>query len=118
MTLEELRSRLEELDEARRVAEVEIMALQRSQERAEKLEKDLDAVLASLSDLLPTALDSMTGEERNTVYRMLHMEITPSPEGYETTGVFCAPGPTPGCWSRASGCEPRVPRPPETPHPL
>jgi site-specific DNA recombinase len=95
MSLEELRSRIEELDEVRRVAEVEVAALQRSQERAEELENDLDAVLASLSGLLPEALDGLTGEDRNTVYRMLKIEITPTAEGYETTGVFRSLRPMP-----------------------
>jgi hypothetical protein len=95
MTLEELRSKIDELDEIRRVAEVEVAALRHSQEQVEELEKDLDAVLASLADFIPEALDSLTGEERNRVYRMLHIQITLTPEGYETTGVFRTSEPTP-----------------------
>jgi hypothetical protein len=41
---------------------------------------------------IPEALDNLTGEERNRVYRMLRLEIKPTPDGYETTGVFFAEG--------------------------
>jgi hypothetical protein len=115
MTLEELRSRIEELDEIRRIAEVEVAALRHSQEQVEELEQALDAGLDSLSDILPAALDSLTGEERNKVYRMLHIQITPTPEGYETTGVFRTSEPTPVYWSPASGCGRPGLRPPGTP---
>jgi DNA repair exonuclease SbcCD ATPase subunit len=94
MTLEELASRLEELEDARKVAEAKIAALQRSQKRTEELKEDREAVLASLTDLVPQALDSLTGEERNKLYRMLRMEITPTPEGFNATGVFCSTKPT------------------------
>ena len=38
---------------------------------------------------MPESLDKLTGEERNKVYRMLRLEITPTPEGYEVRGAFC-----------------------------
>jgi hypothetical protein len=34
-------------------------------------------------------LDGLTGDDRNKVYRMLRLEVTPTPEGYEVTGAFC-----------------------------
>ena len=49
MTLGELRSRLEDLDEARRLLESEVAALRRSEQRATQLEEDGDALLASLA---------------------------------------------------------------------
>jgi hypothetical protein len=88
MTLEELASRLKELDEARRAADAEVAALRCSGERVKELEKDREAVLATLTSLVPEALDELSGEERNRLYRILRLEIVPTPEGYETTGVF------------------------------
>jgi hypothetical protein len=41
---------------------------------------------------IPEALDNLTGEERNRVYRMLRLEIKPTPDGYETAGVFLQKG--------------------------
>ncbi len=96
MTLDELRSRLEELDELHKVAETELATFRRFQERAEELEKDRDAVLASLASRVPEALDTISGEGRNRHYRTLRMKITPTLHGFDVTGVFCSLGPTPG----------------------
>jgi site-specific DNA recombinase len=95
MTLDELRLRLEELDDARSGIEAEMTALWRSQKRAEELEKNRDAVIASLEASIPNALDALSGEERNRLYRMLRIEVTPSSEGFEATGVFGVLEPTP-----------------------
>jgi hypothetical protein len=92
MTLEELRSMLGELDGARRAAEAEIAVLKRSRERAEELERDKDAALASLAGLVPDELDDLTGEERNALYRMLRLRVTPTPEGYVAAGVLMSAG--------------------------
>src|ERR671917_7234 len=64
MTLEELASKLAKLEETRRTAEAELEAL-------------------------PEALDSLSGEERTRVYRMLQLEVRPDREGYEVSGVLC-----------------------------
>jgi site-specific DNA recombinase len=95
MTLDELRSRLEELDEARATAESEIEALRSYRRRAEELENDREAVLASLAEMIPEALDDLSGEERNRLYRMLRLTVTPVADGFEASGVFCSAGPTP-----------------------
>ena len=92
MTLEELRSRLGELDGARRAAEAEIAAFKRSRERAVELERDTDAALTSLAGLVPDELDNLTGGERNALYRMLRLRVTPTPEGYDATGVLMSAG--------------------------
>ena len=95
MTLEELRLRLEELDEARKAAEAELTTLRRSQERTMELKRDRDAVSASLARRALRSLDTLSGEGRNRLYRTLRMEITPTPKGFDVTGVFCTLGPTP-----------------------
>jgi len=90
MTLEELGAKLTQLEEARRHAEREIMALKDFQERVEKLEEDRDALLESMASAVPEALDDLTGEERNKVYRMLRLEVTPTAEGFAVTGALRA----------------------------
>jgi site-specific DNA recombinase len=95
MTLEELAARLEELDDTGKVLEAELASLERSQQKAKELENDRDALVASLSASIPEALDNLTGEEINTVYRKLRLRLIPSEEGYEATGVLCTLGPTP-----------------------
>ena len=89
MTLEELGAKLESLEETRRVAERELVASGDSLRRAEELEADRDALLESYAEMVPDALDELSGAERNTVYRMLRLEVKPSAEGFEVTGAFC-----------------------------
>ena len=48
-----------------------------------------DDLLGYMSEAVPKGLESLTGEERNKLYRMLRLEVTPSSEGYEVKGVFC-----------------------------
>src|SRR5215217_5978978 len=88
MTLKELGSKLSELDEMRHHAERELSALQDHQERVEQLEEDRDALIKEMAETAPDGLDSLAGEERNKVYRMLRLEVTPTPEGYSITGAL------------------------------
>jgi site-specific DNA recombinase len=81
MTLAELGSKLEELESTRRMAEAEIAALAAHEERAEELERDRDALLELYAGAVPEALDRLDGEERNRIYRMLRLEITPQVDG-------------------------------------
>jgi site-specific DNA recombinase len=95
MTLEELAERLEELEDTRKVLEADLVSLERSQQKAKELDNDRDAVVASLAASIPNALDNLTGEEINTVYRKLRLRLIPSEDGYDATGVLCTLGPTP-----------------------
>jgi hypothetical protein len=89
MTLEELGSKLRELDSTRRTAERELATLRGRRQCVEELEQDRDALLESMAGMLPEALDALTGEEKNRIYRMLRLEVTPSTEGYEVSGALC-----------------------------
>ena len=90
MTLDELGAKLTQLDAVRRHAESEIAALKGFQSRVEALEEDRDALIESMSEMVPEALDDLTGEERNKIYRMLRLEVTPTAEGYVVTGALRA----------------------------
>jgi site-specific DNA recombinase len=91
MTLEELGTKLKELDNSRRTAVRELAALKGHQRRLEELEKDRDTLLESMAGMVPAALDGLTGEERSRVYRMLRLEVTPTAEGYDVSGALCTP---------------------------
>jgi site-specific DNA recombinase len=93
MTLEELGSKLAKLEEIRRVAEAELRALDAREERVRELEADRDALLASYAEVVPEALDELSGEERMRVYEMVQLEVKPDPEGYEVSGAFCSSRP-------------------------
>jgi len=92
MTFEELGSKLQELDDARRLAQAELEALTRHQEHIEQLEKDREALIESMAEMVPDALKDLTPQERNKIYRMLRLEVTPFEEGYEVSGAFCSSG--------------------------
>jgi site-specific DNA recombinase len=93
MTLEELGSKLAKLEETRRVAEAELAALDAREERVRELEADRDALLDSYAEVVPEALDSISGKERMRVYEMLQLEVKPDPEGYEVSGALCSKRP-------------------------
>ena len=88
MTLGELASKLEGLEETRKVAQAELAALGTREKTVSQLERDRDALLESWSAMVPEALESLAGEERNKVYRMLRLEVTPTPGGFEVTGAL------------------------------
>ncbi len=88
MTLGELGSKLESLEETRRLARAELAALRARVARTEELERDRDALLESWADALPEALDGLTGQERNKVYKMLRLEVTPTADGFGATGAL------------------------------
>ena len=89
MTLEELGRMLKDLEETRKLAEAELASAAARRDRMEGLERDRDDLLSYMSDAVPEGLEGLTGEERNKLYRMLRLEVTPSSEGYEVKGVFC-----------------------------
>jgi site-specific DNA recombinase len=89
MTLEELGAKLRELDNTRRAAERELAVLKDHQRRVENLEQDRDALLEDMTAMVPEALDSLTGEEKNRIYQMLRLEVTPTAEGYDLSGALC-----------------------------
>jgi hypothetical protein len=95
MTLEELASRLEELEATRKGIEAELEAVKRSQQKVMELQRDREAVLTSLAGSIPEALDKLTGEEINKVYRKLRLRVVPSEQGFDATGVLCTLEPTP-----------------------
>jgi hypothetical protein len=95
MTLDELREKLGALDEVRETARRELAALDDRRERLEELERDRDALIERYAAMVPEALGGLTGEERNTLYRMLRLQVVPTSEGLALSGVFCDPEPTP-----------------------
>ena len=88
MSLEELGSMLKELEETRKLAETELVNLATRRNRVEELEQDRDDLLGHLTSVVPEGLKELSGEERNRLYRMLRLEVRPSPEGYEVKGAF------------------------------
>jgi site-specific DNA recombinase len=89
ITLDELRSRLAELEETRAMAERELNNLRNRQEYVCELERDRDALLDKLEGVAPEALDALAPEERHQVYKMLHLKVIANLDGsYEVSGAF------------------------------
>jgi hypothetical protein len=89
MTLEELGSKLRELHNTRTTAERELATLRGRRQRVEELEQDRDALLESMAEMVPDALDALTGEEKNRIYWKLRLEVTPTTGGYDVSGALC-----------------------------
>jgi nucleoid-associated protein EbfC len=75
MKLEELRSRLETLEETRESARRELAELASWPKRLQALERDKELLLESYAARAPEALDSLGPEERRTVYSMLGLRV-------------------------------------------
>jgi site-specific DNA recombinase len=80
MTLEELRSRLDALEETRESARGELAALASWRESLEAFERDKVVLLQSYTTRAPEALDSLGPEERRTVYSMLGLRVDALPD--------------------------------------
>jgi hypothetical protein len=89
MTLEELRSRLEALEETRESARRELAELASWHERLQALERDKELLLDSYATRAPEALDSLGPEERRTVYSMLGLRVDAlSDKSLRISGAF------------------------------
>jgi predicted nucleic acid-binding Zn-ribbon protein len=80
MTLEELRSRLDALEETRESARRELVALASWRENLRALERDKELLLESYATRAPEALDNLGPEERRTVYSMLGLRVDALPD--------------------------------------
>jgi len=92
ITLDELRTKLSDLEETRSVALAELEALRSRREQIERLEDDAHVLLKHFAWMVPETLDNLTSEERHSIYRMLRLKGVVSADGsVEVTGVFGGP---------------------------
>jgi chromosome segregation ATPase len=80
-TLEELRMKLNVLEETRKVVRAELDALASRSERVAAIERDAEAVVRDYIGLMPEALRTMAPEERHRVYKMLRLKVLVYPDG-------------------------------------
>ena len=81
-------SKLKGLEETRKLARAELAALKAREERVSELGADRDTLIESWSARVPEYLDGITGNQRNQVYRMLRLKVSPAEKGYKVTGAF------------------------------
>ena len=89
MGLSELKERLAELDEEREAAEEALEALKLKRSRLEALEQDAETLLTSYANMVPERMDALSPEERQHVYKMMHLKVyTYAGGGTELDGIF------------------------------
>jgi hypothetical protein len=104
ITFEELREKLAGLEEARKVAEEELKALEAKRSRLEQLEHDKETVLDAYAAMAPEALDTLTSEERQRLYKILRLEVL-VPERGPVEASFGASADTVGLGVRSAKTE-------------
>jgi DNA repair exonuclease SbcCD ATPase subunit len=80
MTLDELMSRLDTLEQTRETAQRELAALRSRSESLKSLERDKEQLLESYGTLAPEALGALDPEECRTVYSMLGLCVEALPD--------------------------------------
>ena len=84
---DELREKLFELDEQKKLAEREIDALQEKEQRLDQMRRDKDDLLNDLVAMTPRLIDELPSEEKLRVYEMLGLRVTSEEDGtLEITG--------------------------------
>ena len=87
--LDELKAKLQVLNEARETARRELAALAGKRERLEAMERDRDRILESYAALAPEALEALSPEERRKVYGILDLTVEPLADGgLQISGAF------------------------------
>jgi len=81
INLDELRTKLNTIEETHEVAERELRRLKDKREEIASLEKDKEALLESYASMAPEALASLTPKERHRVYGMLRLKVTAHSDG-------------------------------------
>jgi hypothetical protein len=90
LTYEELGEKLAALEETRSLARQELESLQGRRERLESLKRNREAVLEACANVTVEALEGLSPEERNKLYKILKLRVVIHDDGTpEVSGVFC-----------------------------
>ena len=82
---------MKQIEQARKIAQEELAALEERSHRLEELEHDRDTLLELYAGMVPEALDSLGPEERHRIYKMIRLKVLAYPEArLEVSGVLGA----------------------------
>ncbi len=81
ISLDDLKTRLAELDEERKLAKRELATLKDTREYIDELERDAEAVLEEQVRMTPEALDTLAPEERHQFYKLLRLKVVAYADG-------------------------------------
>jgi site-specific DNA recombinase len=89
ITFDELRAKLEALEEARQTARRELAAIEGRTNLLQALERDRDTLLKNYAEIMPEALDALEPEEHHHIYNMLRLRAVAFPDGaLEVSGAL------------------------------
>jgi hypothetical protein len=89
ITFDELRQRLVQLEETRKVADWELSNLQYRRERIAQLEVAKTRLVEDFAGIMPEAVETVTGETRQRIYNLLRLKVTTGVEGdVEVSGAI------------------------------
>jgi len=89
LTYEELGAKLAALEETRSLARRELESLKDRRERLESLKLDREVLLQAYADVTVEALEGLSPEERNKLYKTLKLRVVIHDDGTpEVSGVF------------------------------
>jgi septal ring factor EnvC (AmiA/AmiB activator) len=89
LDFEELRTKLEALEETRDAARRELAALGDRRERLVEMERNRDTLMKRYVGMVPETLDALTPEERHRIYKLLKLTVSLLPDGtLEVSGAL------------------------------
>ena len=90
LTFGELAEKLAALEVTRDLARRELQALNSRRERLEDLKRDREAVLDAYAGVTAEALERLTAENRNKLYKILKLRVVVRDDGTpEVSGALC-----------------------------
>jgi site-specific DNA recombinase len=84
ITFNELRERLEGLEEAKKTAHGELESISLHRQRLEELERSAEDLVRQYAAIVPESLDAISPEEKHQIYKTLKMRVLVNVEGTVT----------------------------------
>jgi hypothetical protein len=81
ITTEQFRAKSAELEETRAAAEGQLEAARSRLTRLEDIERSKEALISRYAALVPQALIELTSEEKNRIYKMMHLQVLAQRDG-------------------------------------
>ncbi len=103
VTTEQFRAKSEQLQEARAAAEDQLEAARSRLSRLKDIERSKDEILSHYASLVPQGLAELSSEERNRVYRMMHLRVLAHRDDTLIADWGCNGGPLPPGSCRTRG---------------